>query len=310
MTALEAAAPPALRGPLSGMPGQGGRWLWRTMSSLAQPVVQEAATLLRAASIRQTSAWADPPLDAGGLPVLLVGGLASTPQSLATLHDWLERLNFSPAISPINFGIDCGERSAGRVSDALADLVDASGRRAALVAHSRGGHFARAVAVRHPDLVDCLVTLGSPVNRMLGVHPMLLAEIGMIGLMGSLGLPGLMRPSCLFGRCCRTLRDDLFAPFPKQVPYLSIFSREDRLVDWRSCVDPGARHREVRSTHAGMVCSPVALMAVAEELHALGSRADRDAVAPVVGQDLEERSVARPQHLTRARDLVGHRDLA
>jgi triacylglycerol lipase len=267
MTAsVGALVPPALRGPMTGMPGQTGRWLLRFVSSLAQPVVQEAATLLRADAIRDTAAWADPPLDAGGLPVLLVGGLASTPQLLAPLHDWLERLNFRPAISPINFGVDCGERTARCVSDALAELVDASGRRAALVAHSRGGHFARAVAVRHPDLVDCLVTLGSPVNRMLGVHPMLLAEIGMIGLMGSLGFPGLMRPSCLFGSCCRLLRDDLFAPFPKQVPFLSIYSREDRLVDWRSCVDSEARHREVRSTHAGLVCSPAALMAVAEEL--------------------------------------------
>jgi pimeloyl-ACP methyl ester carboxylesterase len=190
------------------------------------------------------------------------------------MRDWLERLNFRPAISPINFGVDCGERTATRVAEALAELVDESGRRAALVAHSRGGQFARAVAVRQPDLVECLVTLGSPVNRMLGVHPMLLAEIGMIGLMGSLGVPGLMRPSCLFGGCCRPLREDLFAPFPNQVPFLSIYSREDRLVDWRSCVDPEARHRELRTTHAGLVCSPAALMAVAEELHRFSQVAD------------------------------------
>jgi triacylglycerol lipase len=101
---------------------------------------------------------------------------------------------------------------------------------------------------------------------VLGVHPVLLAEIGMIGLMGSLGFPGLMRTSCLFGRCCRSLREDLIAPFPQQVPFLSIYSRADRLVDGRSCVDPEARHREVRSTHAGLVCLPAALMAVAEEL--------------------------------------------
>lgn len=264
-----AVVPPALRGPLTGIPGQGGRWLLRIASGLALPVVQEAAALVSPIDIRDTPHWADPPLDAGGLPVLLVGGLASTPQSLLPLHDWLERLNFHPAISPINSGVDCAERTATCVADALADLVDATGRRVALVAHSRGGHFARAVAVRHPDLVECLVTLGSPVNRMLGVHPLLLMQIGVIGLMGSLRVPGLMRPSCLFGECCRRLREDLFGPFPTQVPFLSIYSRDDRLVDWRSCVDPDARHREVRSTHSGLVCSPAALLAVAEELYSV-----------------------------------------
>ncbi len=63
--------------------------------------------------------WTDPPFDAGGLPVLLVGGLASTPQSLLPLHDWLERLNFRPAIAPVRYGVDCGERTAVRVAEAL-----------------------------------------------------------------------------------------------------------------------------------------------------------------------------------------------
>ena len=34
--------------------------------------------------------------------------------------------------------------------------------------------------------------------------------------------------------------------------FTSIYSRSDGIVDWRSCLDPGARHVEVRSTHMGM----------------------------------------------------------
>jgi hypothetical protein len=48
---------------------------------------------------------------------------------------------------------------------------------------------------------------------------------------------------------------------------VSIYSRDDRVVDWRSCADPGARHREISTTHAGLVSSTAALTAVAEELH-------------------------------------------
>jgi pimeloyl-ACP methyl ester carboxylesterase len=258
---------PPLRLPNPRFPGQAVRWAHQVAAGLARPLTQEVATLGRPDAYRESPMWTDPPFDAGGLPVLLVGGLASTPQSLLPLHDWLSRLNFRPAIAPVRYGVDCGERTAVRVAEALAELADADGRRCALVAHSRGGHFARAVAVRHPELVECLVTLGSPVNRLLGVHPLLLVELWAIGLLGALGVPGLMRPTCLYGACCRHLREDLFAPFPGQVPFVSIYSRDDRIVDWRSCLDPDARHREVRTTHAGLLCSTAALTTVAEELH-------------------------------------------
>jgi len=265
MTESLAVAPP-LRLPSPRFPGQAVRWAHQVAAGLARPLTQEVATLVHPDAYRESPMWTDPPFDAGGLPVLLVGGLASTPQSLLPLHDWLVRLNFRPAIAPVRYGVDCGERTAVRVAEALAELADANGRRCALVAHSRGGHFARAVAVRHPELVECLVTRGSPVNRLLVVHPLLVVELWAIGLLGALGVPGLLRPTCLYGTCCRRLREDLSAPSSPQVPFVSIYSRDDRVVDWRSCADPEARHREVRTTHAGLVSSTAALTAVAEEL--------------------------------------------
>jgi pimeloyl-ACP methyl ester carboxylesterase len=249
------------------IPVQAGSWARRVAAGLAHPVLQEVATLVRPDAYRESPLWTDPPFDAGGLPVLLVGGFASPPQSLQPLSESLEKLNFRPTIAPTRYGLDCGERTVGLVADALAELADSHGRRCALVAHSRGGHFARAAAVRRPDLVECLVTLGSPVNRMLGVHPLVLAELCAIGLIGGLGVPGLIRPSCRYGTCCRRLRAELIVPFPRQVPIVSIYSREDRIVDWRSCLDADARHREVRTTHGGLLCSAAALTAVAEELH-------------------------------------------
>jgi len=85
-------------------------------------------------------------------------------------------------------------------------------------------------------------------NRLLGVHPLVVVELWAIGLLGALGVPGLLRPT-------------------SDVPFVSIYSRDDRVVDWRSCADPDARHREVRTTRAGLVSSTAALTAVAERLH-------------------------------------------
>jgi hypothetical protein len=56
------------------------------------------------------------------------------------------------------------------------------------------------------------------------------------------------------------------APLPFDVPFLSVFSKRDRMVDWRSTLDPAARHREVTTTHSGLVCAPEVFQVLAEEI--------------------------------------------
>ncbi len=144
------------------------------------------------------------------------------------------------------------------------------------MAHSRGGQFARACAVRRPDLVHGLITLGSPLNSLIGgVHPLVKTAAVAFAVAGTAGVPGLIRSGCLHGRCCRGLRQDLVRSFPPDVPFLSVFSRMDSVVDWRSSLDPDARHRHVTTTHLGLL---YAFDVLAEELIRLdaGHRRVRD----------------------------------
>ena len=53
---------------------------------------------------------------------------------------------------------------------------------------------------------------------------------------------------------------------PRGVGYLSIYSRSDGIVDWRACLDEGAKHLEVRSSHCGMSLNPDAYRATARAL--------------------------------------------
>jgi hypothetical protein len=62
------------------------------------------------------------------------------------------------------------------------------------------------------------------------------------------------------------LRDDLWGPFPEQVPFLSVFSRHDEVVPWQASLDPAARHREIPTTHRGLITSPAAFQLLAHEL--------------------------------------------
>lgn len=247
----------------------GVRWLNRVAAVCTLPIARELQTVARWDAVRRHEVWTDPPLDAAGLPVLLVGGLATSAAQLGTLAEWLTRLGCRVRVAAIGYGLGCGEWTLGQADRELAALAAESGRPCLVIGHSRGGQIARALAVRSPGLVQGLVVLGSPLNRLLGVHPLLKVQVTVLGLAGTLGLPGLFRSSCLWGACCSRLRREVEAAMPAEVRYLSVFSRRDRVVDWRSTLDPGARHREVTTSHSGLVCAPEAFEVIAEELSAL-----------------------------------------
>jgi len=258
----------------------------RLAESLHAPLWQEAKALTQRREILRHELWKNPPLDARGLPVLLVGGMGSTARVLSPLQDLMLRYNCRCLVAPVKLGIGCGEATTRSVEQALLRLVHATDEPAVIIAHSRGGQFSRAVTVRRPDVVRGLITLGSPLNRLLAVHPLLRAEVTVLGLAGYLGMPGLLRPGCLWGRCCADLRRDIAGPFPAEVPFLSLYSRDDKVVDWRSCLDPAARLRHVSATHGGLLWSPVSLRAITEELASIVRMAYDGDIGPHAVPDL------------------------
>ena len=110
-----------------------------------------------------------------------------------------------------------------------------------IIGQSRGGVFAKALGARRPDLVAGVVTLGSPVRSQLAVHPLVLAQVGVVAALGTAAAARACSPSrCLRGDCCARFRDALAGPFPPEVGYVALYSRSDGIVDWRSCLDPPA----------------------------------------------------------------------
>lgn len=260
------------------LPGRAGRLLADTgpLAQLAAswnlPFYRQARVRADDQALHRHPIWRNPAVELAGLPVLVVGGLATSPHVLNPLRDWLHRIGARTLLAPTQYGVACGQRAAIAVEDALARHVDATGEQAVIIAHSRGGQFARPVAVRRPELVRGLITLGSPLSRLLGAHPIVLLKVLGLGVVGSLGIPGLFRASCLWGDCCRPLRDDLMGSFPDDVPFVSVFSRQDEVVLWKASLDPAARHREIDTTHRGLITSPVAFQLLAQELTLLANQ--------------------------------------
>jgi pimeloyl-ACP methyl ester carboxylesterase len=195
-------------------------------------------------------------------PVVLVGGVGTTDFGLQTLRRWLERLGYDVFLHTVGIGTGCGGRSVSRLCR-LIERVD-DGRGVRVVGHSRGGQFARAATAAGVP-VRALVTLGAPFDLLRMSTPLLAIGV-LVGAAGSIGFPGLATLGCWRGTCCADFREALRAPVP--VPFTSVFTRDDRVVPWRSSVDDHARNVEVSGGHLGLLERPDALRAVAVGLAA------------------------------------------
>jgi hypothetical protein len=82
--------------PAVGMPPRGGagvHWVNRLATLCTLSMVRELQTVATWDAVRQHRVWVEPPLDAHGMPVLLIGGPATSAAQLGTLAEWLTRLN-------------------------------------------------------------------------------------------------------------------------------------------------------------------------------------------------------------------------
>ncbi|GAC1325280.1 MAG: hypothetical protein NVSMB25_23610 [Thermoleophilaceae bacterium] len=236
-------------------------------------VALEAAALMRSRVFRGEGV-----ADGQGQPVLLIPGFLAGDDSLAFMSQWLRRTGHHPRRAGIRSNVDCSAVAVERLGERLEALADSRGRRVAIVGHSRGGTFAKVLAVRHPQLVSGIVTLGSPQLDPFDVHPLVRMHVYAVGTLGSLGMRGLFRHQCRAGRCCEGFWEDLRSPLDPTVGYLSIYSKSDGVVNWRACLDPVARALEIQASHVGMAVSARAYRAIAaslSEFREMDSRARR-----------------------------------
>jgi pimeloyl-ACP methyl ester carboxylesterase len=160
-------------------------------------------------------------------------------------HGWLQGRNLGP--KP-------GVLEASLVH--LKQLAELSGRKVSLVGWSLGGIYARELAKMAPDLVRCVISLGSP-----------------------FGGPGRATNAWWLYKAFNPDHKDVGElesqlAEPPSVPTTAIFSRTDGVVAWQ-----GARHTtaqlaahplienvEVEASHVGMGANPLALWVVADRL--------------------------------------------
>jgi len=174
-----------------------------------------------------------------GSPVVVVPGLFGSDAYLKELHSWLNRIGYKAYFSGIGVNARCPKLLTRRLLETVERAAREAGRPVRLIGHSLGGLLARGAALQRPDLICQVITLGSPVNGVR-THPLVAAAAQHVGRSCT--------PGCV---------NDLQAPLSESVAEVSIFSKTDGVLDWRTCIrDDGRPAREVAGTHGGLVANP------------------------------------------------------
>jgi len=186
-------------------------------------------------------------------PVAVFPGFAAGDLSTFVLRRYLQSVGYR--VHRWRLGVNKGNVPAlvPKLVSRTESLVERYQEPVALVGWSLGGVLAREVARERPELVKCVVTLGSPV----------------------VGGPKYTRSAGFYER---VLKHDLDAiertveernQIPIRVPITAIYSRRDAIVQWRACIDhynAHCRHIEVDASHLSLGFDPKILRLVRSAL--------------------------------------------
>ena len=150
-----------------------------------------------------------------GRPVVLMPGFLAGDQTLSVIAAWLQRLGYRPQFCGFVLNAGCSDRTLDRLERRVDALWRSSGRRVALIGHSRGGHFARALAARRPDRVSHAISMGADLQGLFGAStPTLLAVDVARRVVHASGRA--RKDACLSRHCGCPFSHDFARPFPSR----------------------------------------------------------------------------------------------
>jgi hypothetical protein len=183
----------------------------------------------------------------GSQPILLFPGLAAGSSSMAPLRSFLRRCGHDARHWDVGFNHGDVRKLLDASVPTLERTAAECGTPVGLVGWSLGGVVARELARDLPELVSKVVTFGTPLSGP--------------------------RNSIAERRYSSAAMDEIEREIAERSlrfitrPVMSIYSRNDGVVDWRSCIDrftPGVVHHEVRAAHLSLGIDPDVWHHVAE----------------------------------------------
>jgi triacylglycerol lipase len=229
------------------------------------PTLSESLSLVELVALRLSPVYYGSGVPAGdGTAVVTVPGFLGIDLVLFELHAWLARIGYRPYFSGMGLAAECPDMLAQNLLSTIERAYLETGRKVHLIGHSLGGIFARSVAVRMPNRINSVTTLGSPF-RGLVVHAFVLMLANLVRRRIRTRYP---KPQgCATSRCWCDFARSLRHNWPRSVAQTAIYTRDDGIVDWRYCVTGDPRvDIEVGGTHVGLIVNSTTYFRIAERL--------------------------------------------
>jgi pimeloyl-ACP methyl ester carboxylesterase len=212
--------------------------------------------------LRQSTWWQGYGVPEGkNRPVLLIAGFLAGPRTIDALDHVLSvggwrvrQADVGRNAGPAYHGIQHCERD-------LKALYEDSGQKVRIIGHSRGGQYARVLAVRFPEMIRQIITLGSPLRVKYPKYAVVKVPAEALDRLWRTGVFGVIDTHAE-----QLVDSDRFLPIPPGIDFVSVFSKTDGIVDWRTSLDPQADFIEVNASHAGLPNSIAGVDAIATAL--------------------------------------------
>lgn len=220
-------------------------------------MVMEGRSLLEWSSIYCLYPFIPKRIKGNDNPVLLIPPYLGDDFSTSFVRKYLKSLGFATYKWDLGFNM-VKSHYIPRLEEKLHDIYQKHNKKVNIVGWSGGGIFAKIMANRHPDQVEQILTIGSPI---WGVMDMKTPVYGLLEF---------FRGKSLKERNERFLAE--LEPIPK-VPVTCIYTKTDGLVPWKHCMEANTSRKDIKNievfgSHSGMGANVSVLLVTANMLMA------------------------------------------
>src|SRR5208283_1469541 len=207
--------------------------------------------------------------------VMLIPGFMAGDVTLAPMANFCRWLGHRAVYAGILSNSECPRETMRKLNARLALAYEKFGQPIVVIGQSLGGVYAREIAREHPEMVERVISLGSPIRQ-----PRRAANLAVEAVAKSVAALRGKADGCLSESCkCGLILSD---ESPADVPTTHVYSRTDGVVHWESCVDlsgaPTVENVEVMGSHVGMGLNADVYRVIADRL-ALSRRSQLHSVA-------------------------------
>lgn len=195
--------------------------------------------------------------------IMLIPGFIAGDVTLAPMANFCRWLGHRVVFGGIWSNSECPRETMRKLNARLVLAYEKFGQPIVVIGQSLGGVYAREMARENSEMVERVISLGSPIRL-----PRESANYAVEAVARSIAMirgraEGCLTESC---KCGLILCDDS----PGAVPTTHVYSRTDGVVHWESCIDPSGapsvENVEVMGSHVGMAINVDVYRVIADRL--------------------------------------------